>query len=366
MTQIWTVNTGSLVRRGYSQGDNFTLGDTKPNSGNTGVPSGTVLTTSSGGPITYATAGQAIENVRFERYVFVDAPNVTFRNCEFVGPTSASFVSNAYGVLNCRSSNATNTLVERCSMHPQNAAYASPGMFWLNGVSVRANATVTIRRCDIYHVVDGVNASAGPSETGYVVLEGNYIHDLAFMNNSADQASSTPPYWTHNDGVQLQGGSNHQIVGNYFESYLAPLAGVPSGNTTTLAGYDDGTHGVPSARNAWSAGLTISPNNSLVTNISISKNWFEGGTASFQFNSLNYGGASGNVGYFGGNRFGMDQYDYNSSPTVLDQYQIRYKSGLSFTGLTTNYFDPDAPSVPVEKQGVLFSQGFSGGIRVDP
>lgn len=343
-------------------GDTFVLGTTKPDATNTGVTPGTTLTDVTS-IYTASTAGATITGMRFLNYVTVTAANVTFRDCEFLGPVSTSFVNPYYGLVNCRNSGATNTLIERCTIHPQSAT--GPGFWWLVGVSVRSGATVTVRRCHIFHTVDGVNA--GDAKGSVVTVEGNYIHDLAFFNNCNDQATSSPAYWTHNDCVQLSGDSGHVITGNNFQSYMAPIIGM-SGCDRTLGGYNDtsGTtgSGVPSARNAWSCGVTISPDYGPVV-VDIEYNWFDGGTANFQSNYLPTGVTTPyNGGTIANNRFGYGQYDYTGGTGTKDSYEIRYITGYSYTGLTTNYWDPDCANVPDAIKGTYFYNGFSGGIRV--
>lgn len=347
----------------------FRLGYTKPNAGNTGVVQSVSLIDVTS-PTLVTVPGQVIEGRRFLHYVFVKAANVTFRNCEFLGPTSTTFYSDGqgnygYGLINVRDAAATGTLIERCTIRPQSRL--GPGFWWLVGVSVHNGGTATVTRCDISCTVDAINA--GDQSSSVVAAYGNYVHDLAFYNNCTDQASSTPPYWTHNDGIQLLGGSGHQIIGNNFEEYLAPIVGM-SGVTATVAGYNDTSvttgSGVPSARNARGAGITISSDYSQVLNCMIKQNWFEGGAVGFQMNSLNNGTTGTTVGYLGENRFGMDQHNYDTTGNTSMRAQIMYKQGNIFNGLTTNYFDPEAISVPPTLRGVAFTVSDTGGIRVLP
>jgi hypothetical protein len=145
------------------------------------------------------------------------------------------------------------------------------------------------------------------------------------------------------------------IRGNYFESY-------------EILGTDDGIHGLPRtdpATGSWDrrygCGITCSPDNGAITGLTLTENWFEGGTANFQSSSSVEVGV--NMGTIGNNRFGRDQYNNNLSGN--DRYQIRFKTGIVIAGLTSNYFDPDAPSVPPGQQGQLFAVGFATGIRLD-
>lgn len=315
----------------------FTLGATKPDAGNSGVTAGTVLTpwTSTGTDYVVSTAGAVIENLDIYGYLKVQANNVTVRNCRIRGK-SASYLGS--GIVDC--AGVTGTLLDRCTIKPD------VGLWWLN--CVKAGAGTIVRRCDLSGGVDAVSYSL---TSGAVTMEGCYIHDNGFFDNSSDHASDAVyPYWTHNDGVQLSGGSGHVIRGNTFSTYASTTIGMP--NTLRNNGFADLT---------WGSGITVSPDKGPVTGALIELNWLEGGTTGFQMSALPAAGGSTNFGTIQSNRFGMGQHDYGAG----SRYQIRYKSGYTIANLTTNYFDPNAPSVPPAKAGVFFTVGFSGGIRID-
>lgn len=338
-----TVSAVQLRDRFTVESALFVLGVTKPDATNTGVPPGTVLTDVAAAT-TYSIPGQTITGMRFLNYVYVRAANVTFRNCMFVGPASSAFVT--YGLMDCRDVSAQNVLIDRCTF-----AGVEKGMYWCNGVSGRNGASVTVNRCDISAATDAMNFSGAA-----LTATGNYVHGLYFSNNSTDHASDAyHPYWTHNDGIQIQGGSGPFVVrGNNFSTYAQ-------------LGTDDGVHGLPStdlATGSWDrrygCGITPSPDSGQVTNLTVQQNWFDGGTANFQLSTPSEVGA--NLGDISDNRFGMDQYDYGSG----SRYQIRYKAGINITGLTTNYFDPASPEVQAAgKGGLFFSVGTFTGIRLD-
>jgi hypothetical protein len=323
--------------------DSFVLGTTKPDATNTGVTPGTALTDVNG-TYTASTPGATISGLRFNNFVYARAANVTFRDCEFHGPASNGFVT--YGLLDCRDGSAQNVLVDRCTF-----AGTATGMYWCNGVSVRQGASVTVNRCDISAVADGLNVS-GASLTA----TGNYVHGLYFFNNSGDHATDGQhPYWEHNDGVQIQGGSGPFLIrGNNFSTYAQ-------------LGTDDGIHGMPPvdpATGSWNrrygCGVTASPDSGQITGATIDGNWFDGGTANFQCSAAAEVGA--NFGSISNNRFGLDQYNYGGN----SRYQIRFKNGINIAGLASNYFDPDSPQVQAAGlAGQLFSVGFATGIRLD-
>lgn len=287
------------------------------------------------GNVTYSTDNQVVEGKDFQGHVFVHANGVTFRNCRFRGPTSnIGFVT--FGLLSAESG-YTGITVDRSTFDPDIPKW------WLVGIR---GAGFTVTRSDFSRVVDGVSLFGGTA-----TVAANYIHDLSFFNNSQDQqADPYHPYWTHNDGVQIEGGSGHQIVGNSFQAYAAIDAGTPE--TLLDNGY---------AKRNWPVGITVSPYKANTSQNLIDRNWFEGGAAGFQMNQLNYTANTNAFGTVSNNRFGMDQWDFGGG----SRYQIRYKLGWTLNGLSTNYFDPDAASVPSTKRGQRFSVGFDTGIRID-
>ena len=89
----------------------------------------------------------------------------------------------------------------------------------------------TPRRCDVSGTVDGALV-----RTGNTIIEGNYFHDFYFSDQSQDQAGSSPPLWTHNDGVQLRMASQGpvRIVGNNFQWYPDETFPAPYDRTAVL------------------------------------------------------------------------------------------------------------------------------------
>lgn len=109
------------------------------------------------------------------------------------------------------------------------------------------------------------------------------------------------------------------------------------------------------------AGLTISADKGIVSGINVTRNWIYGGEAGIQANYLYAGQTQTTLGTIGGNRFDLAQHDYGGG----SRYQLRYKTGYVVLDETTNYFDPDAPSVPAGMRAQAFVVGTTGtsGIR---
>jgi hypothetical protein len=355
--------------------ETFTLGTTRPTPFNAGVTPGTVLTTVVG-DITTTAAGQIIENKDVFGFINVLHANVIIRNCRVRGrdtgalyviggqtlPGTPSFVpgsgtypspspagDGAYArafpangqrcLINGDSGAATNLLVERCTLKPDFPSW------WCMGVYARG-ATVT--RCDISSVGDGVEVRGGAC-----TITGNYIHDLILFDMDYDQKASSPPWWSHNDGVMVQGGSGTLIRGNYF---VMKMTGARTG-VMAAAGFADLQYG---------AGVTVAATQSAVNNLSVNQNWFKGGNACFQANQTNtaagWTGASDVIGTITGNRVSHDQHEV----PVASTYQIRYAVAGMVSDNTGNIWDGD-PSVIAwnpAKPGTALTVGFTGGIRI--
>lgn len=288
------------------------------------------------------TPGTVVENRDIYGYVVVRAANVTIRNCRVRGLTAAGFATQdgqgLYGLVTIQSAGATGCVVESCTIVPTTPQWWSVG--------VKGNYNFTVRRCNISDVVDGIDAY---ETSGVLTAEANFIHDLAFFDNSNDHATdSVHPYWTHNDCIQLSGGTGHTIRGNTLLGWASASSGMPG--TLTANGYP---------QREIAACITVSPDKGAVTGLLVTLNWIDGGVAGFQSNALPASGstAMGEISY---NRFGMGQHDFGNG----SRYQIRYKSGYTITGLSTNVFDA-VSTVPSNLQGATFTTGFTGGIRVD-
>jgi hypothetical protein len=188
-------------------GDEFILGETKPDGSNTGYAVGTNFTVVNGN-VTYSTNNQIIENRHFTGYVTVTGKNITFRNCWFNGPAGNA------GLLICANTNTENIVAERCTFRPSS--------FSTNINCVRGY-NFTLRRCDISGGVDGVSIVRSSSGGALnVKLYGNYVHDLAYFSPDPNHSDNQ----THSDIIQIHyGGSGIDIYGNHLEGSIDPAIG---------------------------------------------------------------------------------------------------------------------------------------------
>ena len=235
----------------------FVLGVTKPGPTNTGVLPGSALTTVSG-DITVTTPNTTLENLDIHGRIFARALNLTIRNCRIRGlgtPAGANLVE-------CLRSD-TSTLLVDCTLAPD-----TPALSWGNGVF---GGDWTALRCDVGHVVDGFGAlsmTGDPAGPTGVKLLGCYFHDFAYF--SPDPAHQGQPgagndNATHNDGIQIHGGSGTIVRGCYFDMTESPYSAVSTG-------------GHPSG-GLYGAGITLTPNQGPVTATLIESNWLDHGSS---------------------------------------------------------------------------------------
>lgn len=276
----------------------FVVGVTKPDSSNTGPRSPTTTTIyGSGSPakVTYSTPNQVITNTRFECFVDMAAANVTFRDCEFVGPSSYAFVDRGL-IKSFGNPNISNLLVEFCLFEPQTPQY---------GTRAIVGHSYTVSRCEIRGTEDGFNIIG---TTGPVVIEANYVHDLQFTC-PIDSGDNT----THCDCIQVNGNCDDLTIrGNNLQGFIDPAistyeeptwSGTPFASTQ-LSGYtyysDDGSGG---AGGLWVTTCLIFTNfDTTLNDVTVEDNWMDGGALAINFGAW----TSGTNLSVTGNRWGRD------------------------------------------------------------
>jgi hypothetical protein len=133
--------------------------------------------------------------------------------------------------------------------------------------------------------------TANPNGAVNVTVESCYIHDLSFFS----PWPSAPDNQTHNDCVQIEGGSNIRFTGNNFTGLVSSTVGTPN-----LA---------PPGKQA-NAAFMIKPDVGQIANINISNNWLGGGAFTININNdldANHTVMLGNIGRINYNKFGRNQ-----------------------------------------------------------
>ncbi|WP_182113260.1 hypothetical protein [Actinotalea sp. JY-7876] len=296
------------------------VGAVEPTAATTGVPDGTPLTRHDG-DLVITEPGTVIDGKDIHGFVSIRAADVTIRNSVVRGSGTGSYST---GLVSCLDAACRGAVIEDTTLVPKQP---SP---WITGI---LGHDYTARRVDVHHVVDGFGIfdtgnGGGPVD---VVIESSWCHDLSYFARDPQQDGGP----SHNDCIQIQGGSAIRITGNSLESFMSTAVGDQS--------YD--------ARNR-GAGLMVTPTVAPVTGATVTKNWFDGGYASV---SVSRGGYERmHFGTLTGNRFGRNQFDHGRG----SRYVIRVREGVTFdSSLTGNVWADGAGPLAL---------GRDLGIRYDP
>ncbi len=173
-----------------------------PTARTTGVRSGRALKVHQG-DLNLTTPGQVVQGLDIHGYVNVTAPNVTIRDSIVRGGTTPT---RGRGLIRDTTASATNLVVEDTELAPDRPSVYLDGLQGWN---------FTARRLDIHGTVDGVKIHGNN-----VRVESSWIHDLVAYDH--DPAQNGGP--SHNDGVQILGGTGIVLTGNSISG--GPASGI--------------------------------------------------------------------------------------------------------------------------------------------
>jgi hypothetical protein len=295
--------------------NSLVAGAYKPGPSTTGVLPGSVLATATstsqlpGGGLF---GGTTYQNLRIQ---FIVTPPtgtspIVFRNCRFEGP--AVFTGGAVGLVKLYNAGHCPVEFYDCTFLPQDP---HPNLNGLHGHTFKAY------RCDISLAQDSFSVFNTADPTGPLLVEvwQCYVHDFAWFSQAEAAALgvSTPSDGTHNDGVQLQGGSGFVFKGN------------------NIQGFDDVDHfNTYYGTNHINAVQMIKPDVGVITGMDVQLNWFDGGAASINV-AHDDPRHLGNIGIFKHNLFGRNQ-------RLGDTWAFVRPSDVTFdagSGATANLFD---------------------------
>lgn len=246
----------------------FTYGVTKPDTTNTGVGVGGNITPTVAytGTLTPSTSITIRDKVITGIIKPSGGATVTLINC--IIKLTATYTDSEWGLY--VGSNG-HVIAQLCEI------YSTNYNVWICGAGLQ---NMTLDRCDIHDVVDGIDFQ-GASNT----VKGCYIHDLLLLTPD----SNHPDNRTHCDGIQITGGDSIVILGNNVQSFASP-------------------HSSPSLLATQTQALScimLTPNAGPITNLQVTKNWFDGGYISINGGALSR--TAGNSGAITDNRFGRNQ-----------------------------------------------------------
>jgi hypothetical protein len=313
----------------FARREALVVGAYKPDATNTGLLNDpTRPLTVWNGDYTANVAGAAIKDLEIRGRLIVTAANVTVDNCWVRGP--ATWPDADSGLVLC--SNPTlNLTVRDCLLQPQTPDERIDG--------IRYNGYTAIR-CRILQVVDGLgmfNTSGGAVNAN---AYGCWIGPLTkFYPDTAHTDG------THNDGVQLQGGSNMVIRGCRIEGLIDQNTG-NTGGFNTVAG---GGSKSPLCRQT-NAVIQLNANTGPLANVTIESNWLYGGILGINGLDTDLAASGGLTGFVcRRNKFGRDQY--NNTYSTLGRIGI--KAGPTITcptsGADANVYEDNGSPVELAR-----------------
>ena len=277
-----TVNTAS-----------FTLGTTKPDASNTGYgvlgyTSGSLTDSTPASPgylYNISADNTVVEGLRIHGRVVITGNNCTLRGCHIVGHLNMRY-SSPYGLVN---SSGTGNTIEYCeitcwddSTSTDNSAGFDSGLdtYWPVGVYM-STGSCTVTRCDIHDANDTTYAVGGTH-----TIQGCYLHDPMFRNDDGDQSGASPAYWSHADGFQIMGGTNHMFDGNAIDWKFSDNTGMNRSGTGTVGSFGTGNPNPdPDVQQVWqnAHGILIQAHNAALSGVTIQRNWFRYGSVGIRF-----------------------------------------------------------------------------------
>ncbi len=164
----------------------------KPTAETTGVPAGTVLTRHDG-DIVVTVDGTHLDAMDIHGFVRVAADNVTISRSIVRGGTSVRDI----GLITDDSPVGLNLVVSDTELVPEFPSVWLDAIKGFNYTALRVNAHGTVDLAKVY----------GPN----VTITSSWLHDTQYYAHDPNQGGS----YTHNDGVQILGGTNIRIFGNW-------------------------------------------------------------------------------------------------------------------------------------------------------
>lgn len=223
----------------------------RPGPATTGVPDGTRLTRHDG-DLVITTPGAHYDALDVRGFVVVRAPDVTITRSLVRGGRQ----DGNRGLVTVDDSRAKGFTIEDSTLVPDHPSV------WYDGIK---GSGFTARRVDISGTVDNVKVYGDD-----VLVEDSWLHDSSWFRSDPNQGGGA----THNDGVQVLGGSRITIRGNSIDG-------------------------------ASNGGVQVTQDHSPVRGMSFTGNWVDDGTCSVKIHHKGEGSAPQVA--VRDNRFGLGQ-----------------------------------------------------------
>jgi len=166
-----------------------------PGPTNTGVPAGTRLTVHNG-DINVTKSGTVLSGLDIHGSVSISAANVTLKNSIVRGGAAPT---HNHCIVTDGSSSGTNFLIEDTELVPTNMNSYQNNLCGGNYKAVRINSHVGVDTADV--------------SVGNATIENSWLHDTTYYAHDPNHGGGP----SHNDGVQILGGSKINIIGNTIE-----------------------------------------------------------------------------------------------------------------------------------------------------
>ena len=219
-------------------------GTYKPDATTTGVLDGVARgSLVVGGVLRLQTPGQILENVDlYNCTIKPEAPGIIIRNvwCHGRTPKASPGINDHYPLIDMTSSLANDTIIEDTTLIPD-PANESVMAYGIKG------GGFTCKRVHIARVVDGIQTWRDP-----VIMEASYVTDLTRFDPDVTRTAGDA---SHNDGMQLQGGSTTDIRGCNIDVTVTPWTS--RSLTCIIATTNYAAHAWIKIRNTWAAGGSI-------------------------------------------------------------------------------------------------------------
>jgi hypothetical protein len=176
-------NTANITTEGDGDGDDGDGGDDWPNASNTGA-SGSLANVS--GPVTISKDNTVYENMNITSGgLFIDAKNVTVRNCKIARYEGKGTSVNGMGVVEVNQ--GASATLEYCTLDGQLGVHCNV---------THNGSSLVMDHCNCYNANDGVFIWDGDN----ITIENCYFHDFTTETSNG-----------HVDGIQTEG-SDHGII----------------------------------------------------------------------------------------------------------------------------------------------------------
>ena len=245
----------------------------KPGPTNTGIPPGTKLTVVHG-TVTVTTPGTVIDSQDIKGQLIIQASNVTVKRSLIEGAKGQDASVDIQA--------GSNILIEDSEVTDTYPAVGNDDM------RVRG---ATVLRLNIHGGVDGIKLFSNST------VSASWIHGLTYFAHDPGQANGH----THNDAIQILGGSNFHVTGNWLQS----------------ATMDN-------------SAIQVTQSIGKISSLFISGNWADGGGCSFNFDGHN--GAGKQLPLNGitvvANRFGHTSRVYTGNCAIVDTLATHLVSSI--------------------------------------